>query len=158
MITRELWERSGHWKNYRENMFTSQIEKHDFAIKPMNCPGCMLFYKMHVHSYRELPLRLAEIGNVHRYEPSGSLSGLFRVRSFHQDDAHIFMKPEEIKSEILGAIRLADLIYGTFGLQYHLELSTKPEKGTIGTDAEWEVATHGLKDALDEMEAPLQNQ
>lgn len=150
MLTRELWERSGHWKNYRENMFTSQIEKHDYAIKPMNCPGCMLFYKMNVHSYRELPLRVAEIGNVHRYEPSGSLSGLFRVRSFHQDDAHIFMKPEDIKREILGAIQLADFIYSTFGLQYHLELSTKPEKGTIGTDEEWEIATKGLKDALDE--------
>lgn len=150
MMTRELWERSGHWSNYRQNMFTSQIEERDFAIKPMNCPGGMLFYRSHVHSYRELPLRVAEIGNVHRYEPSGSLSGLFRVRSFHQDDAHIFMKPSDIKSEILGVLNLAHEIYSTFGLHYHLELSTKPDKNTIGSDEDWDKATLGLKGALDE--------
>lgn len=150
LMTRELWELSGHWANYRQNMFTSQIEERDFAIKPMNCPGGMLFYKTHTHSYRELPLRVAEIGNVHRYEPSGSLSGLFRVRSFHQDDAHIFMKPTDIQSEILGVLNLADEIYSNFGLQYRLELSTRPEKNTIGSDAEWEVATAGLKGALDQ--------
>lgn len=154
LMTRELWERSGHWANYRQNMFTSQIEERDFAIKPMNCPGCMLFYRTHVHSYRELPLRIAEIGNVHRYEPSGSLSGLFRVRSFHQDDAHIFMKTEDIDNEILGVLNLADEIYNTFGLQYHLELSTRPEKGTIGTDEEWDAATKGLKGALDQTGRP----
>jgi len=149
LMTRELWERSGHWGNYRENMFTSEIEKRDFAIKPMNCPGCMLYYKGQVHSYRELPLRVAEIGNVHRYEPSGSLSGLFRVRSFHQDDAHIFMQPSQIESEITNALNLADELYNAFGLNYRLELSTKPEKNTIGSDAEWENATNGLKNALD---------
>ena len=149
IMTRELWERSGHWMNYRENMFTSVIEERDFAIKPMNCPGGMLFYRTHVHSYRDLPYRVAEIGNVHRYEPSGSLSGLFRVRSFHQDDAHIFMKPTDIESEILGAINLAHEIYTTFGLTYNLELSTRPEKNTIGSDKDWEVATAGLKGALD---------
>lgn len=151
MMTRELWETSGHWHNYRQNMFTSQVEERDFAIKPMNCPGCMLFYKGHTHSYRELPLRIAEIGNVHRYEPSGSLSGLFRVRSFHQDDAHIFMKPSDIQNEIKAVLALADEIYSTFGLTYRLELSTKPEANTIGTDEEWEIATAGLKGALDEM-------
>lgn len=150
LMTRELWERSGHWMNYRDNMFTSQIEERDFAIKPMNCPGGMLFYKSNTHSYRELPLRVAEIGNVHRYEPSGSLSGLFRVRSFHQDDAHIFMKPSDIQNEIINILNLANDIYTTFGLQYHLELSTKPEKNTIGSDADWEVATAGLKGALDQ--------
>lgn len=150
LMTRELWEVSGHWMNYRENMFTSQIENRDFAIKPMNCPGCMLYYKGHTHSYRELPLRIAEIGNVHRYEPSGSLSGLFRVRSFHQDDAHIFMKPSDIQQEIANVLNLADEIYSTFGLQYRLELSTRPSKNTIGTDEEWEVATAGLKGALDQ--------
>lgn len=149
MMTRELWELSGHWNNYRQNMFTSQVEDRDFAIKPMNCPGGMLFYRSHTHSYRELPLRVAEIGNVHRFEPSGALSGLFRVRSFHQDDAHIFMKPEDIQNEILSAIRLADTIYSTFGLEYHLELSTRPEKNTIGSDEEWEIATKGLQGALD---------
>lgn len=151
MMTRELWEISGHWSNYRQNMFTSQIEERDFAIKPMNCPGCMLYYKSHTHSYRELPLRIAEIGNVHRYEPSGSLSGLFRVRSFHQDDAHIFMKPRDIQQEIASVLKLADEIYSTFGLSYRLELSTRPETNTIGTDQEWETATAGLKGALDEM-------
>jgi len=149
MMTRELWEKSGHWANYKQNMFTSQIEEREFAIKPMNCPGCILYYKGHNHSYRELPLRIAEIGNVHRYEPSGSLSGLFRVRSFHQDDAHIFMKPSDIQSEILAACNLANILYTTFGLEYHLELSTRPEKGTIGSDEEWETATKGLKGALD---------
>lgn len=149
MMTRELWERSGHWKNYRQNMFTSEIEERDYAIKPMNCPGGMLYYKTHVHSYRELPMRVAEIGNVHRYEPSGSLSGLFRCRSFHQDDAHIFMKPSDIQQEILGVLNLAHEIYTTFGLSYHLELSTKPEENTIGSDEEWEIATAGLKGALD---------
>lgn len=149
MMIRELWERSGHWYNYRQNMFTSEIEERDFAIKPMNCPGCMLYYKSTVHSYRELPLRIAEFGNVHRYEPSGALSGLFRVRSFHQDDAHIFMKPSDIENEILGALKFADHLYSTFGLQYHLELSTRPEKNTIGTDEEWTNATNGLKGALD---------
>ncbi|MBA2368389.1 MAG: threonine--tRNA ligase [Candidatus Protochlamydia sp.] len=151
MMTRELWEISGHWSNYRENMFTSQVEERDFAIKPMNCPGCMLYYKTHTHSYRELPLRIAEIGHVHRFEPSGSLSGLFRVRSFHQDDAHIFMKPTDIKAEILSILDLANEIYSTFGLSYRLELSTRPEKNTIGTDEEWETATEGLKGALDQI-------
>lgn len=151
LMTRELWEISGHWHNYRQNMFTSTIEERDFAIKPMNCPGCMLYYKSHTHSYRELPLRIAEIGNVHRYEPSGSLSGLFRVRSFHQDDAHIFMKPSDIQQEIAAVIALADKIYSTFGLSYRLELSTRPEANTIGSDEEWKVATDGLKGALDQM-------
>lgn len=149
MMTRELWERSGHWSNYRQNMFTSSVEERDFAIKPMNCPGCMLFYKTHVHSYRELPLRLSEIGNVHRFEPSGSLSGLFRVRSFHQDDAHILMKPSDIQGEIGNVLALADEIYTTLGLEYHLELSTKPEKNTIGSDEDWEACTEGLRKALD---------
>lgn len=150
MMVRELWEKSGHWDNYRENMFTSEIEKHDFAIKPMNCPGGMLFYKTTTHSYRELPLRVAEIGNVHRYEPSGSLSGLFRCRSFHQDDAHIFMQPTDIHDEILKVLKLADEIYSTFGLTYRLELSTRPLKQTIGSDEEWENATKGLQGALDD--------
>lgn len=149
LMTRELWERSGHWANYRQNMFTSHIEERDFAIKPMNCPGGMLFYKSQIHSYRELPLRVAEIGNVHRFEPSGSLSGLFRVRSFHQDDAHIFMEPSQIENEILGVLELAHKIYTTFGLEYRLELSTRPEKNTIGSDEEWDAALKGLKGALD---------
>ncbi|WP_213157028.1 threonine--tRNA ligase [Parachlamydia sp. AcF125] len=154
MMTRDLWELSGHWSNYRQNMFTSQIEERDFAIKPMNCPGCMLYYRSQIHSYRELPLRVAEIGNVHRFEPSGALSGLFRVRSFHQDDAHIFMKPSDIRSEILNVLNLAHEIYSTFGLTYRLELSTRPEKNTIGTDEEWAIATEGLKNALDETGRP----
>ncbi len=149
LLSKELWVRSGHWKNYQEHMFTSEIEDHLFVIKPMNCPGCMLYYKTHVHSYRELPLRIAEIGNVHRNEPSGAVSGLFRVRSFHQDDAHIFMKPKDIEDEILKVLDLADKIYTTFGLEYNLELSTRPEKQTIGSDEEWETATAGLKGALD---------
>jgi len=148
MMVKDLWVRSGHWQNYRENMFTSEIEKREFAIKPMNCPGAMLFYKSSSHSYRDLPWRVAEIGHVHRYEPSGALSGLFRVRAFHQDDAHIFMKPTDIQDEIHKVLQLVDEIYSTFGLSYELALSTRPESNTIGTDEEWQVATDGLRNAL----------
>lgn len=151
MMSRELWERSGHWFHYRDNMYTSHIEERDYAIKPMNCPGCMLFYRTATHSYRELPLRVAEIGHVHRFEASGALNGLFRVRSFHQDDAHLFMRPDQIRDEINGLLHQAQTIYTTFGLPYRLELSTRPEKSkTIGSDEEWENATRGLKDALDD--------
>ena len=149
MMTRELWETSGHWANYRENMFTTNIEKRDFAIKPMNCPGCILYYKSTTHSYRELPLRIGEIGHVHRYEPSGALSGLFRVRSFHQDDAHIFMKPEDIAPEILKVLELTDKLYSPFGLEYNFELSTRPDSKTIGTDEDWKFSTNALREALE---------
>jgi threonyl-tRNA synthetase len=154
VMTRNLWEKSGHWFNYKENMFSLEIEDRDFAVKPMNCPGCILYYQSESHSYRELPLRIGEIGNVHRYEPSGSLSGLFRVRSFHQDDAHIFLMPDQIKDEILKILGLADKLYSTFGLSYHLELSTRPKENTIGTDEEWELATNALKEALDSSKRP----
>ncbi len=151
MMSKELWERSGHWFHYRENMYTSMIEEREFAIKPMNCPGCMLFYRTATHSYRELPMRVAEIGHVHRFEASGALNGLFRVRSFHQDDAHLFMRPDQIRDEINHLLQLTDKIYMTFGLPYRLELSTRPEKSkTIGSDEEWENATQGLKGALDD--------
>lgn len=150
LMTKELWELSGHWKHYRENMFTVEIdEERAYAIKPMNCPGCMLYFKSRSHSYRQLPLRVAEFGHVHRKEPSGALNGLFRVQSFHQDDAHLFMQPSQIKNEILGVLDLVKEIYETFGLEYTFELSTRPED-SIGTDQDWEVATAGLKEALDE--------
>jgi threonyl-tRNA synthetase len=148
ILSQTLWETSGHWFHYRENMYAFSIEDRHYAIKPMNCPGCMLYYKSQTHSYRELPMRVAEIGHVHRHEASGALSGLFRVRSFHQDDAHLFMRPSDIKHEIMSVIGLVDEIYSTFGLPYRLELSTRPEK-SIGSDLDWEVATAGLKDALD---------
>lgn len=151
IMSRELWERSGHWFHYRENMYACNVENRDFAIKPMNCPGCMLYYKTAIHSYRELPLRLAEIGHVHRFEASGALNGLFRVRSFHQDDAHLFMRPDQIRDEIHQILHLVDKIYMTFSLPYRLELSTRPEKSkTIGSDADWDNATNGLKGALDD--------
>lgn len=149
MMSKELWERSGHWQNYRHNMYTSTIDDQTFAIKPMNCPGCMLYYKTEVHSYREFPLRIAEIGHVHRHEASGALSGLFRVRSFHQDDAHIFLESHQIEDEILNILNLVERIYSAFGLQYNLELSTRPEKETIGSDEQWSMATAALKAALD---------
>ena len=149
MMNKELWERSGHWQNYRQNMYVSEIEEREFAIKPMNCPGCMLYYKMHSHSYREFPLRISEIGHVHRHEASGAISGLMRVRSFHQDDAHIFMEPTQVEDEILNVLNLTEEIYSAFGLDYHLELSTRPEKETIGSDEQWEHATSALKAALD---------
>jgi len=148
MLNRFLWERSGHWENYRENMYTSAIDDIEYAIKPMNCPGGMLIYSRKPHSYRDLPLRVAELGLVHRHELSGVLSGLFRVRAFHQDDAHLYMTPEHIEKEILGILNLSERIYGAFGLGFHLELSTRPEK-SIGTDGQWETATSGLASALD---------
>jgi threonyl-tRNA synthetase len=153
LMSQDLWETSGHWFHYRENMYAFSIEERHFAIKPMNCPGCMLYYKSQKHSYRELPLRVSELGHVHRHEASGALSGLFRVRSFHQDDAHLFMKPTDIKQEILKVLALTEEIYSAFGLPYRLELSTRPEK-SIGTDQDWEIATAGLKDALDEWGQP----
>ena len=149
MLSRELWQRSGHWDNYRENMYLSQVDDRAYAIKPMNCPGGMLYFKEDQYSYRQLPLRIGEIGLVHRHELSGTLSGLFRVRCFHQDDAHIYMTPEQIKTEIRNVLELSGKIYSQFDLDYRLELSTKPEKA-IGTDEEWEIATKGLQDALDE--------
>jgi len=149
LLQRKLWERSGHWENYRENMYTAVIDESDYAIKPMNCPGGMLLFSRKHHSYRDLPVRAAEVGLVHRHELSGVLNGLFRVRAFHQDDAHIFMTPEQIQPEILGVLRLIDRIYSAFGLGFHLELSTRPAK-SIGTDAQWETATNGLKAALAE--------
>lgn len=149
LLQRKLWERSGHWDNYQENMYTATIDEIDYAIKPMNCPGGMLLFGRKHHSYRDLPVRAAEVGLVHRHELSGVLNGLFRVRAFHQDDAHIFMTPEQIQSEILGVLRLVDRIYSTFGLGFHLELSTRPEK-SIGTDAQWDTATTGLRAALEQ--------
>ncbi|MFH0725487.1 MAG: threonine--tRNA ligase [Pseudomonadota bacterium] len=147
MLNRTLWEQSGHWDNYRENMYLSRIDEIDYAIKPMNCPGGMLLYSTKPHSYKDLPIRAAEVGLVHRHELSGVLNGLFRVRAFHQDDAHIFMTPDQIDDEILGVLQLVERVYGTFGLGFHLELSTRPEK-SIGSDAAWEMATDGLKSAL----------
>ncbi len=148
MLNRALWEKSGHWDNYRENIYTSVIDEMEYAIKPMNCPGGMLLYGMKPHSYKDLPVRAAEIGLVHRHELSGVLSGLFRARAFHQDDAHIFMTEEQIENEIVEVLRLVERIYSTFGLGFHLELSTRPEK-SIGTDEQWELTTDGLKSALD---------
>ena len=148
MLNRKLWEQSGHWENYRENMYTSVIDNEEYAIKPMNCPGGMLLYKTKAYSYRDLPLRAGEIGLVHRHELSGALSGLFRVRAFHQDDAHIFMTPDQIENEVLGVLKLAQRIYSRFGLDFHLELSTRPKK-SIGSDEQWNEATNGLKAALE---------
>ena len=150
MLNRGLWERSGHWDHYRENMYTTVIDETDFAIKPMNCPGGMLVYKRRPWSYRDLPMRCGELGLVHRHEMSGALHGLMRVRCFTQDDAHIFMTPEQIRDEIKGVYRLIDEVYGVFGFSYHVELSTRPEN-SIGTDEMWELATDGLRGALDDL-------
>jgi threonyl-tRNA synthetase len=149
MLTRSLWEKSGHWENYRENMYTSVVDDDQYAIKPMNCPGGMLLYGTRPHSYKDLPIRAGEIGLVHRHELSGVLSGLFRVRAFHQDDAHIFMMPDQIQEEILSVLHLTQRIYSTFNLGFTLELSTRPKK-SIGSDQQWDVATSGLKAALEE--------
>ena len=149
MLNKELWIRSGHWDHYKENMYTSMIDNKEFALKPMNCPGGMLVYKSEGHSYRDLPLRVGELGRVHRHEISGALHGLMRVRAFTQDDAHIFMLPEQIKSEILGVIKLIDEVYDTLGFKYNVELSTRPED-SMGSDEEWTMAESSLKEALDE--------
>ena len=148
ILSRKLWETSGHWFHYRENMYTTEIDDEDYAIKPMNCPGCMLVYRSQLHSYRDLPLRLAELGLVHRHELSGALHGLFRVRNFTQDDAHLFVTPDQIEGEIQHTIDLFDEVYRTFGLTYKAELSTRPED-SMGTDEMWEMATNGLQKALD---------
>ena len=150
ILSRELWERSGHWDHYKDNMYFTKIDDQDFAVKPMNCPGGMLVYKSEPHSYRDLPLRCGELGLVHRHELSGALHGLFRVRCFTQDDAHIFMTPEQMKDEIKGVVRLFDEVYSLFGLEYAIELSTMPEDH-IGTEEEWEVNQNILKEAILEM-------
>lgn len=151
LLNRELWETSGHWEHYRENMYTTRIDEADFAVKPMNCPGGMLVYKMQPHSYREFPIRLSELGVVHRHEKSGALHGLMRARCFTQDDAHIFMTEDQVTEEIKGVIRLIHAVYERFGFQYHVELSTRPEN-SIGSDEDWEMATDGLKNALEELQ------
>ena len=153
LLNRHLWETSGHWDHYKENMYTTVIDDTDFAIKPMNCPGGMLVYKSEPRSYRDLPLRIGELGLVHRHEKSGELHGLMRVRCFTQDDAHIFMTPEQITSEIKGVVRLIDTVYSLFGFKYHVELSTKPEN-SIGSEEDWELATNGLREALEELQLP----
>jgi threonyl-tRNA synthetase len=150
ILNRELWETSGHWFHYKENMYTVNIDEEEFAIKPMNCPGGMLVYKSETHSYRELPIRAAELGRVHRHELSGALHGLMRVRAFTQDDAHIFMLPEQIRDEIKGVIRLIDEVYGGFGFRYKVELSTRPEN-SMGSDEEWELAEGALRGALEDI-------
>ena len=148
ILSKDLWIRSGHWEHYKENMYTTVIDDVEHAIKPMNCPGGMLVYKNSLHSYRDLPERVSELGLVHRHELSGTLHGLMRVRCFTQDDAHIFMTKEQIESEILGVIKLIDKFYSTFGFEYFIELSTRP-KDSMGTDEQWEKATEGLKAALE---------
>ncbi len=150
ILNRQLWERSGHWDHYKDNMYFTKIDDEDYAIKPMNCPGGILVYKNDLHSYRDLPIRMGELGQVHRHELSGALHGLMRVRCFTQDDAHIFMLPSQIKEEIKGVTKLVDYIYKLFGFEYHVELSTKPEKA-MGDDAIWELATNSLAEAMDEM-------
>ncbi len=150
MLNRSLWETSGHWDHYKNNMYTTVIDQQDFAIKPMNCPGGVLVYASEPRSYRDLPLRLGEVGLVHRHEKSGQLHGLMRVRCFNQDDAHIFMTPEQIKEEIKGVATLINEVYTLFGFAYHVELSTRPED-SMGSDEDWEMATEGLRSALDEL-------
>ncbi|MTI68233.1 MAG: threonine--tRNA ligase [Firmicutes bacterium] len=153
ILNKKLWETSGHWFHYKENMYTLKIDEEDYAIKPMNCPGGMLVYKDEMHSYRDFPLRIGEIGRVHRHELSGTLHGLMRVRAFTQDDAHIFMLPEQIKDEIKGVANKIDEIYSKFGFKYHVELSTRPEN-SLGSDEDWEHAEKSLKQALDELDLP----
>lgn len=150
LLNRQLWETSGHWEHYHDKMYTTLIDGEDFAVKPMSCPGGMLVYKMEPRSYREFPLRIGELGLIHRNEKSGTLHGLMRVRCCTQDDAHIFMTPEQIQDEIKGVARLIDEVYTSFGFPYHVELSTRPEN-SIGSDEEWEMATEGLKKALEDL-------
>lgn len=148
ILNEALWHQSGHWDHYKENMYFTKIDGEDYAIKPMNCPGGILVYKSSMHSYRDLPLRMGELGLVHRHELSGALHGLMRVRNFTQDDAHIFMTPDQIKDEVLGVIKLTDYVYKLFGFEYHVELSTRPEN-SMGSDEDWEHATNSLREALE---------
>ena len=150
MLNKTLWETSGHWYHYRDNMYTTKVDEEDFAIKPMNCPGSILVYKNEPHSYKDLPIRMGELGMVHRHEKSGQLHGLFRVRCFTQDDAHIFMTREQIKDEIKGVVRLINEVYTLFGFKYHVELSTRPEN-SMGSDEDWDVATESLRNALNDL-------
>jgi len=150
ILNRRLWETSGHWYHYRENMYTTVIDEEDFAIKPMNCPGGILVYKNKMHSYRDLPIRMGELGLVHRHELSGALHGLMRVRNFTQDDAHIFMTKEQMKGEIKNVVKLIDKVYSVFGFKYHIELSTRPED-SMGSEEDWEEATNALRDAVVEL-------
>ena len=150
ILSRHLWETSGHWYHYKENMYTTVIDDEDYAIKPMNCPGGILVYKTKMHSYRDLPLRMGELGLVHRHELSGALHGLMRVRNFTQDDAHIFMTKEQIKDEVKGVVQLIDKVYRQFGFTYHIELSTKPED-SMGSEEDWEVATEALRQSITEL-------
>ena len=150
ILNRSLWETSGHWDHYKDNMYTTVIDEQDYAIKPMNCPGGVLVYQSEPRSYRDLPLRLGELGLVHRHEKSGQLHGLMRVRCFTQDDAHIFMTPEQIRDEIKGVARLIDEVYSLFGFKYHVELSTRPDD-SMGSDEDWELATDALRGALDDL-------
>lgn len=147
IMSRELWETSGHWDHYRENMYTTKVDERDFAIKPMNCPGALLVYNTELHSYKDLPLRIAELGQVHRHEASGALNGLFRVRTFTQDDAHLFVTPDQIESEVKNVLSLIDEMYGVFGLPYSIELSTRPETGYIGSEEIWEQSEQALANA-----------
>ena len=153
ILNRRLWETSGHWDHYKNNMYTTVIDDEDYAIKPMNCPGGILVYASEPRSYRDLPMRVGELGLVHRHEKSGQLHGLMRVRCFTQDDAHIFMMPEQIKDEIKGVVALINEVYSLFGFKYHVELSTRPED-SMGSDEDWEIATEGLRSALDELGLP----
>ena len=153
ILNRSLWETSGHWDHYKNNMYTTMIDEEDYAIKPMNCPGGVLVYASEPRSYRDLPLRMGELGLVHRHEKSGQLHGLMRVRCFTQDDAHIFMTPEQIKEEIKGVATLINEVYTLFGFKYHVELSTRPED-SMGSDEDWELATEGLRSALEELGLP----
>lgn len=150
MLSRHLWETSGHWDHYKENMYTTVIDEQDFAVKPMNCPGGILVYESEPRSYRDLPIRMGELGIVHRHEKSGQMHGLMRVRCFTQDDAHIFMTPEQVKDEIKGVATLIDEVYKMFGFKYHVELSTRPED-SMGSDEDWKLATDALRDALDSL-------
>ena len=150
ILSRKLWENSGHWDHYKDNMYTTVIDEEDYAVKPMNCPGGMLVYKNQPHSYRDLPLKVGELGLVHRHEKSGQLHGLMRVRCFTQDDAHIFMRDDQIEDEIKGVTRLINEVYSQFGFEYFVELSTRPED-SMGSDEDWEMATNGLRKALEDM-------
>jgi threonyl-tRNA synthetase len=154
ILNKQLWETSGHWDHYKENMYTVNIDEEEFAIKPMNCPGGMLVYKSETHSYRDLPIRAGELGRVHRHELSGALHGLMRVRAFTQDDAHIFMMPEQIKDEIKGVVKLIDEVYGRFGFKYKVELSTRPEN-SMGSNDEWSMAEEALQGALEDIGMPF---